>query len=66
MNELTIGSYRITTRDGSTLRTAEHFEVALTEMKEMPKAVMVVRASDGVILAYRTTPKLTTRKRGRA
>ena len=56
-------SFRITTRDGSTLRTVEHFEVALVAMRGMPRAAMVVRASDGVILSFKTTPK-RKQKRG--
>lgn len=50
-------SFRITTRDGSTLRTVDHFESALSDMKGMPLAAMVVRDADGVILAFRTIPK---------
>lgn len=54
--------YWITNRDGDRLKPVEHFEVALAEMKDMPTAAMIVRASDGVILSIRTIPK--KRKRG--
>lgn len=59
------GNYWITTRAGDRLRSAEHFEVALAEMKDTPLAAMVVRASDGVILSFKTTPK-RKQKRGMA
>lgn len=57
-------NYWITTRDGGQLKSVEHFEVALAEMKDMPTAAMIVRASDGIVLSIRTIPK--KRKRGDA
>lgn len=59
-------SYWITNRAGEQLRTVEHFEVALATIKDMPLGAMVIRASDGIVLSTKSTPRLTTKKRGAA
>lgn len=51
---------------GKQLATAEHFEIAMAILRHLPFAVRILRQSNGEVLAFKPTPVLTSKKRGRA